>query len=94
MEMCGLHEGPLCESGAVCYEATVPDGGICWLGGELAFDTPCSGEFDCVIGHVCVAHVGGQTCRPACDMEAPDPCEEGTGSCRALYEGRLGACLP
>lgn len=94
METCELEESPLCESGAVCYESAVPDGGICWLGGALALDTPCNGEFDCVLGHVCVSHPGGQTCRPACDVDDPGSCEEGMGSCQSFGEGRLGACLP
>ncbi|MFW5879004.1 MAG: hypothetical protein ACOCVR_04215, partial [Myxococcota bacterium] len=93
METCDLAEGPLCESGAVCYEARTPEGGVCWLGGELGLDSPCSGEFDCAAGLLCATHVSGTTCRPACDMQAEEPCAEGTGSCQPV-DGRLGVCLP
>jgi hypothetical protein len=92
LETCDPAVG-FCADGTLCFHAFVPDGGICWLGGETGPGGACASDLDCIGGHVCVSHVGDAACRPACAPGGGEPeCAEGT-TCHAIDGGRLGVCL-
>lgn len=92
MATCDPAEGAFCPSGAFCWPANRPQGGVCWLGGALAAGAGCESNLECPLGHLCVADASGARCLAGCDPAGGAPtCDAGV--CTAIPDRAYGFCL-
>ncbi len=85
-------EDTVCSDGRICLPLASGTGGVCYLGGNVAIGSDCTGNLECTRGSFCISPLsGGQAiCLAGCNLDGSHGCA-GAQPCLSTVQGN-GYC--